>query len=143
MADSQKGMTIVEVAVGVALTLILGGALVSMGILALRVSNQARMKAKALRYAEEGIEVARRTRDSISFFSLEDLFSECEGTKCCVREGRLSSCTPPESLEDGIFERMITITREEEGKRAHITVKVSWGRDKEVRLETFLTAWRE
>lgn len=148
LSPSQKGMTIVEMAVGIGLTVVLGGALVSMGILAIKASNLARMKAMALRYAEEGIEVSRRTRDNVSPSSLEFLFDECEGTKCCVNDmGLLSSvgCTPPELLgENEIFQRMITIVSEEGGDRARVEVEVSWrGGKKSVKLETFLTAWKD
>ena len=152
ISNSEKGMTIVEMAVGIGLTVILGGALVSMGILAVKASNLARMKAKALRYAEEGIEVSRSTRDNVSSSSLELLFDECEGKNCCVSdEGLLYSstaggCTDPEELEGGIFARTITISRDSDNpdEKAHMEVEVSWENGKKsVKLETFLTAWRE
>lgn len=137
-------MTIVEMAVGIALTAILGGSLISMGILAVRASNLARMKAKALRYAEEGIEVARRTRDQMSPSSIESLLDACpEGTNCCVVGGVLSSvgCGAAEELEGGIFSRTISV-EEIEDRKARVTVEVTWeSGQKSVGLETFLTAW--
>lgn len=138
-----------EMAVGIGLTVILGGALVSMGVLAIRASNLARMKARALRYAEEGIEVARRTRDNISPFSLEALYDECESKNCCVGNNGLlysSGCGNPEELDGGIFNRTITVSRDpdEPDKKAHVEAEVTWeGGKKSVGLETFLTAWSE
>lgn len=144
-------MTIVEMAVGVGLTVLLGGALASMALLAFRVSNTAKMKAEAARYAEEAIEVARHTRDSTSPSSLEILFSECVGkANCCVSaDGLLYSagCSDPEAL--GVFKRKITVTDDsvnEPNDRVLIKVEVYWaegGLGKSVSLETYLTAWSE
>jgi type II secretory pathway pseudopilin PulG len=92
LPNGERGMTIVEVAVGIGLTVILGGALVSMGVLAIRASNSARRKAMALRYAEEGIEVVKRKRDEVSTTDLSSLFTWCNvkigksSTDCFINE---------------------------------------------------------
>ena len=138
-----------EVAVGIGLTVILGGALVSMGILAINASNSARMKAKALRYAEGAIEVVRRTRDNISTSSMEQMYTDFVGEdkNCCILDNSLSAGCGPETLEN--FERVITLTDASEGganDKIKVEVEVSWrerGREKSVKLETFLTAWSD
>lgn len=146
---AESGMTIVEMAVGLALVAILAGSLVSMGILAIRTSNLARMKAKALRYAEEGIEIARKTRDQISPSSLGSLLSACpvDASNCCVVDGLLFVCLLPEDLEGGIFIRTIDVG-EVVGVPAEekvlVTVEVTWQNgEKSIDLKTFLTAWAD
>ena len=147
LSPSQKGMTIVEVAVGIGLTVVLGGALVSMGILAIKTSNLARMKAKSLRYAEEGIEVARRTRDNLSTSSLMQMYNDFVGEdkNCCVLDNSLSAGCGPETIEN--FERKIKLTDASSGgdnDKIKVEVEVSWKSGKKsIKLETFLTAWSD
>ena len=146
LPNCQKGMTIVEMAVGIGLTVVLGGALVSMGVLAINASNSARMKARALRYAEEAVEVIRRTRDDLSTASLEQMYTEFVGKSCCLVDSSLSAGCGPETKEN--FIRTITLTDASGGAndKIKVEVEVSWkerGRDKSVKLETFLTAWTD
>jgi type II secretory pathway pseudopilin PulG len=154
---SQKGMTIIEVAIGIGLTLILGGALVSMGVLAIRASNSARMRAMALRYAEEGIEVVKRKRDEVSTTDLSSLFSWCNvgvgesSTACFVNE---DSELVTEATDGGpaditpLKERIVTLTDDSDppggSNRLKVRVEVTWQEgtlEKSATLETYLTAW--
>ncbi len=145
---SQKGQTIIEVTIALAILVILGGAVVTIGVSSVNTASQSRMQAKATRIAEEALEIARHTRDQELNGSVEGLLA-MTGTNACVTSPpdlKLEACAAdsPSQTVDDVFTRTIVVKQDADSGGALITVTITWGdagSNKTVELETLLTEW--
>ena len=120
MKDSNKGQTLVEVVLAVAVASLVLIGLTRATIVALRNAQFAKNQALATQYAQEGMESLRKCRDQTP----NDFWSQ--------------NCSLP-SLGGG-FNRTVDWSEIETGKKMEVTVTVSWD-SHEAELTSFLTKW--
>ncbi len=74
-SQNNDGMSLIEVLIAVGLLVVVGAAMVQLGVVALTTSDASRVRSIALQLADESIEIARSVRDndSASFFALTSL----------------------------------------------------------------------
>lgn len=72
---NQEGMSLVEVLIAIALLVLVGSAMVQLGVVALTTSDASRVRSIALQFADESIEIARNVRDTdpTAFFALTSM----------------------------------------------------------------------
>lgn len=76
----ESGMSLIEIVAAVAFSVITLGALITLGIVSSRSSDQARKRSQAIEIAKEGMEAVRAIRDNISEFQGQE-FAVC-GYNC-------------------------------------------------------------
>jgi len=123
--NSNRGQSIIEVVVALALVVFVILGLVKVSVSSINNSAFARDQRAATKYAQEGIESARQCKeeDEIAFWNM--------------------SCPALADPSESKFTRQITYTQLEEGKM-QVDVVVSWGDSKgqhESNLTTYLTKW--
>lgn len=123
---NQQGMTVIEVAVAMAILAIVGGALVSIALTTVAMTTTAKLKTRATALAVERIEELKACKEQRGALpTLPD---------CGI--------TTPETVE-GIFTRGTTINSGTD--ESAVIVIVSWqerGRTRNVTLETKLSIWK-
>lgn len=149
MRKKETGLTLIETAVGIGLLLLIGGALVTLGLQALSAANSAKLKNQATLYAQEGLELVRRTRDTQdNFFAgfcgsyIVNLGSDCDNLGLCLKFG-LEERLPSDETA-GVFTRNILLDSCS-NDRSEVTVTVSWqekGQARSVVVKTILTNWQ-
>jgi len=119
------GQSIIEVIVALSLVVIVVLGLIKVTVVSINNAGFAKDQRTATKYAQEGLENARKEKEDN-----EAVFWEKSGT---------------EEEEFGKFNRETTYTETEENQQMHVEVVVSWEDSKgthESRLETFLTKWK-
>jgi Tfp pilus assembly protein PilX len=127
-ASQDKGQSLVEVIMALAVALLVVVALVRATVTSIRNARFAKDKALATKYAQEGIEAVRAYRDGVDWSTF------------------ISGCSSPPGLSDppASFTRKINCSGSDDSKR-DVTVTVSWSDasgDHESKLETSLTNWK-
>ena len=141
--ESQRGQTLLEliISIGVVVFVMLG--LVVAVTSSLRFSQANRNRSRAVKYAQEAIEITRQLRDA----NLWDTFlgyTNMTSKVWCLSKERVwtvedGNCTPL----DGVYTRNVTLTWDD--PRVIVNVDVSWQDGSRVlhsRLDTYLTQWK-
>lgn len=157
---SSRGATLVETLVAIALASVVLTAVVGMVVSAVSTSTLSKSRTTATRYAEEGVEVARKTRDrtdwptffntyvGISSWQVDPSFNLTNGTGLPLppfqRSIRLTdasnqTCGNSQGQNSG-----------QQGNscvdRVQVVTRVTWqdkGKTQQVELVTYLTKWRK
>jgi type II secretory pathway pseudopilin PulG len=150
----SSGQSFLEVIIVVAVVILMVSGLVVGTVTSLKTTNFASSKSQATKYAQEGIELARRERDA----SWYEFYSQRDKTFCVNQSGTFlseslcsSSLNRLDGASPGIFTRIVQYTwngspgQPGEAPRMEVTVTVSWedgsGSHKS-QLSTFFTQWR-
>lgn len=131
----EKGQSLVEVIVALAIALLVILALVRVTVISMRNASFARNQALATQYAQEAMEWIRSQRD-------EDWGNLAEGTYCLSDSLSWSTGSCSYTLE-GIFKREAVLTPQEADK-FEVLVTVSWAEASETHqseLTSYLTKW--
>lgn len=142
---NQNGQIIVEVLFAVGIVAMCLIALTSISSTAINNGIYAKNAQLANRYAQEGLEVARRLRDRSAGWN--SFYTTYTNDRCLAGDNSFSSCncsvSNPASNIDNFFFRCLTFTNDT-AERKKITAKVSWadGSNRHtVEAVTFLTKW--
>jgi type II secretory pathway pseudopilin PulG len=137
----QHGQALVEVVIVVGIVLIMISVLVSGTVVSLKSSNFSTQKSQSIKFAQEGIELARLERDK-SWSSFYDKRS----IVWCVDQSNVWSagpgCTPN---INGTFIRSIALEWNTSGQYMDVISTVAWrdGNDyRQSELKTNLTEWK-
>ena len=139
----QEGQSLVEMIVIIGMVVLLATGIVAGTTVSLSRSKTSQVRSNALSFAQEGIELARKTRDS--GWDAFALMGESETTYCVGSGGAwgASPCMVPNI--DNKFTRSITL-QPAPGSGISVTSKVVWGDTtnplNKVELTTYLTQWR-
>jgi len=141
--EKSRGQTLLEliISIGVVVFVMLG--LVVAVTSSLRFSQASRNRSRAVKYAQEAIEITRQLRDA----NLWDTFLGYSGMTSkvwCLSKERVwtiedGNCAPL----DGIFSRNVTLTWDDPIVR--VQADVSWQDGNRVlhsQLDTYLTQWK-
>lgn len=145
----QQGQSLVEMIVVIGMVVLLTTGIVAGTTASLSRSETSQVRSNALSFAQEGIELARKTRDS--GWDAFALMGESETTYCVGSDGAwgASPCTVPNI--DNKFTRSITlklipIPAKPTMKEMNVTSRVAWGdttnSSNAVQLTTYLTGWK-
>lgn len=141
---SERGATLVESVVAIALASIVLTAIVGMVVSAVATSTLSKSRTSATRYAEEAVEVARKTRDRTDWDNFYNTYVNSTAWKV---DGTLN-LTSGDGLSIAPFTRTVSFTNASSPPgardRVQVEVKVTWldkGQTQEVALVTFLTEW--
>lgn len=138
---NQYGQALVEVVIVVGIVLIMISVLVSGTVTSLKSSNFSAQKSQSIKFAQEGIELARLERDKgwIPFYDKRNMV-------WCVDQSNVWSagpgCTPN---INNTFIRSIALDWNASGQYMDVTSTVEWrdGNDyRQSELKTNLTEWR-
>ena len=141
--SKQKGQTLLEliISIGVVVFVMLG--LVVAVTSSLRFSQASRNRSRAVKYAQEAIEITRQLRDGNLWATFLDYTGQTSKTWCLSSDGvwtvENGSCVPL----DGIFTRNVVLTWNDPQVLVH--VDVSWQDGNRVlhsQLDTYLTQWK-
>lgn len=144
--SNQRGVTLVEVLLAVALVVILVAALSQLGITALRTADAGRSRVTAIGLTRETIEAARslRDQDSDNFFLINSGYYTYDGSFSFVSATAPSDpYTPYQVPNFDNFFRVIQFTRSAD--KMDIDVTTYWkehGSYPKVVNATTLTRWR-
>lgn len=142
----ERGQTLVELIVVVGVVGIVVMALISAVTASLRFSETSRLRSKGVKYAQEGIELARKLRDSSPWQDFLGYSGSGSASWCLNSSGVWSpdSGTGECPMEAGsTFWRNVKFTWND--PLMTVAVTVSWGERNTlstVKLETNLTQWR-
>lgn len=146
----QSGATLVETLVAIALVSVVLTAVVGMVVSAVATSTLSKSRTTATRLAEEGIEVARKTRDRTDWDSFYNAYVNSNSWKVDLVAGDIILNTSGSSLPTAPFTRTVTFSNASVpvGGRDRVQVisTVTWndkGKIQEVKLVSFLTKWRK
>ena len=147
---SQSGATLVETLVAIALASVVLTAVVGMVVSAVATSTLSKSRTTATRLSEEGIEVARKTRDRTDWDSFYNTYVNSNIWKVDQVAGDIILNTSGSSLPTLPFTRTVEFSNASNpvGSRDRVQVisKVTWndkGKLQEVKLVSFLTKWRK
>ena len=142
-ASHQRGQTLLEliVSIGVVVFVMLG--LVVAVTSSLRFSQARRNRSRAVKYAQEAIEITRQLRDA----NLWDTFlayTNMTSKVWCLSKERVWTVDDGNCVRiDGIFTRNVTLTWDD--PRVLVHVDVGWQDGNRVlhsQLDTYLTQWK-
>lgn len=147
---SQRGATLVETLVAIALASVVLTAVVGMVVSAVSTSTLSKSRTTATRLAEEGLEVARKTRDRTDWDSFYNNYVNSTNWKVDQVAGDIVLNTSGSSLPTPPFTRNVTFSNASNpaGNRDRVQVSstVTWndkGKVQEVELVSYLTKWRK
>ncbi len=142
----NAGQTFVEVIVIVSIVVIVITALVSGSIVSLKITGYNSLKSQATKYAQEGLELSRKDRDtSWNTFFGKSQSNPAPATWCIDKAGVWTAQTPCPVNIDGVFTRYLTLSYDAGNERIDTTVYVTWKDGQATRtskIETFFTRWR-
>ncbi len=140
-----KGQTFVEIIIIVALVIVVIAALVASGTFSLRLTSYNKLRNQAIKYVQEGIELARKERDD-SWGTLVSMAQPSPRRWCVDKSRTWSQASSDCSINiDNIFSRSIQLSYDPLTQRVIVLVSVSWKEGSEMRTskaETILTKWR-
>ncbi|MFZ5845377.1 MAG: hypothetical protein ACOY0S_02810 [Patescibacteria group bacterium] len=135
------GQSLIEVVVAVGVVVILATGLIVATTSALKSSQFARTKSLAIRYAQEGMELTRRLRNSGWA-----VFSTRSGLWCLDKAGNWTQAAPSCAVNvDNLFTRGVTFNWNSLSERMEVTVNVAWsdaGSTHDTQLVTYFTQWK-
>jgi type II secretory pathway pseudopilin PulG len=142
----EQGQTLLEIVVAVGVIALVLTALVTAVTASLRFSQSGRFRSQAVKYAQEGIELTRKLRDTRPWTEFTTYSGAGTATWCLSESGEWttsdgSGCplTPTSN-----FWRTITLTLN--GSVMDVVSSVSWGertQSSTVTLRTYLSDWRQ
>lgn len=145
---SQKGQTLLEVVVVIAVVAIVLTALVSSVTAALRYGQSSQNRSRAVKLAQEGLEISRKLRDSTGWAALYDKSQQFSGRWCLAENGDFTgdsgSGACPISNGSSLW-RLMSYSWNTAESRLEVTATVSWGLRNDqstVQLKTYLTEWK-
>lgn len=154
--SNSFGLSLIEVLLAVALTTLVVGVLIHVGVTSLRTADAGRMRSVAISLAREGVEALRSFRDQKGFdyvnegnYKLDCGPNFCEFSELSPITGGFDedpdsyNLSPP--YESFYREIIITVT-DPEGETKSVEANVYWeqhGRYVKVSSITYLTRWRE
>lgn len=155
MNNTHRGQSLLEIVVATAVAILLITGLLVATSVSLRTSQNGQQRSKALKYAQEGIELTRSLRDSLdwaSFTAYDPNAGSASTTWCLVAAGnwKQGACDPVVDAIDGVYTRAVTFEWNDRDSdpnkyRMEVTVTVSWdqaGQTKSVTLATYFTQWK-
>lgn len=141
----SHGQTLLEIVITVGVVAVILTALVSAVTASLRYGVASRSRSRAIKYAQEGLELARAYRDTSGW----DTFLERSGTGtknwCLDENGIWTEDTTSDCplSEDSLFGRTVTYIWND--PLMSVLVSVAWGEKNEaqtVNLQTYFTQWK-
>lgn len=142
---SQLGSTLVESVVAIGLASVIISAIVGMVVSAIASSTAAKSRTTATRYAEEGLEVSRLTRDKNSWTTF---FANYVNASVWHVGSSNVLVTSPDTGVTSVYTREIRLTNTSSpltnNDRVQVDVQVKWidkGKNEVVELVSYLTKW--
>lgn len=140
----SQGQTLLEliISIGVVVFVMLG--LVVAVTSSLRFGQSSRSRSRAVKYAQEAVEITRQLRDVNTWDTFFAYTGASTKTWCLNKDGAwYVDGSPSCDILDGIFSRLVTLTWQD--PIVHVQVNVSWQEGDHVShstLETYLTEWK-
>lgn len=142
--EKRDGQTLLELIISIGVVVFVMMGLVVAVTSSLRFGQASRYRSRAVKYAQEGVELTRQLRDVNVWESFLSFADTTPKEWCLDKSGTWSivggnACAPL----DGIFTRIVTLTWQDPLVR--VQADVSWQDGSRVlhsQLETYLTNWR-
>ncbi len=143
---NSSGQSVVEAVVVIGIVILLVTGLIAGTTSSLKATQSSRARSKAVKYAQEGLELARTLRDQgwATF--------EAKVGTWCIGQDNVWPVTPSASCasnitdqENNVFTRGVTITPDAPNQRVVVVADVSWIEGSQTRttqLKTYFTRWR-
>lgn len=146
MNASQQGQTLLELVIAIGVVAIIITGLVIAATSSLRYGQESRLRSTAVKYAQEGLELARQIRDTQSsdtFLSYSGIGTQvwCLDHAATWTKDTGTGCPP--IATGSPFVRSVTFTWN--NPIMSVTSKVSWSlgdTQTSTQLQTYLTQWR-
>ncbi len=141
MRTSQRGSTLLEVVVTIGVVALLVTGLVAATTNSVGKTRGSRVRSQAIAYAQQGIELARKDRDTASagFFTKSGLY--------CLGDDKLftaaATCTP--NVSSNFYTRTAQFAWQAAQSVMKVTVTVSWQEGSQVQsanLVTYFSQWK-
>jgi len=142
--ENQFGQSFVELIIIVAVVILLVTGLIVGTVSSLKTTNFASSKSQATKYAQEGIELARRERDTgwYAFYANRSNKTFCVNKTGAYIQGNMCAGS---NLIDATFSRIVSYIWNSAQNRMEVTVTVSWpdgGGTHKSQVSTYFTQWR-
>jgi len=141
MTRYQIGQALIEVTIAVAVVIILVTSLVAVTTFSLKTSRMGQMRSRAVKSAEEGLELVRQKKNAGW-----TAFRALDGAWCLDQEGVWTAAEEFCPITDVKgFQRTVDLTWNEVSSRMDVTVTAGWyeGDDYfQSRLDSFFTEWK-
>lgn len=146
---NSSGQSLLEIIVATGVAVLLIGGLVVATTVSLRTSQYGERRSRAIKYAQEGIELTRSLRDGIAWdeFIAKDTNPDGGvGTVTCLGSDGVYDGGPPCDVNiDTTFTRSVSFNWNAANDRMEVSVEVVWneaGKTTDVILDTYFTQWR-
>lgn len=143
-----RGQTLMELVIAIGVVAIVASALAAAVTSSLRYGQASRFRSRAVKLAQEGIELARTLRDTSTWSTFEGYATTGTGSWCLSDVGVWTQDTSGGDCpitEGSTFWRSVAFTWNAIENRMEILVTVSWGERNSastVNLHTYLTRWK-
>lgn len=145
---NNTGQSLLEVIVATGVAVLLIGGLVVGTTVSLRTSQYGERRSRGIKYAQEGIELTRSSRDGLpwdEFIAKDTNPDEAGGTVTCLGSNGAYSSGPCDVNIGTTFTRSVSFNWNNTEGRMEVSVSVSWneaGKTTDVTLDTYFTKWR-
>lgn len=145
---NSTGQSLLEIIVAAGVAVLLIGGLVVGTTVSLRTSQYGERRSRAIKYAQEGIELTRSSRDGLpwdAFIARDTNSNEAIGTITCLGSDGVYASGPCGVNIGTAFTRSVSFNWNNTKGRMEVTVTVSWneaGKTTDVTLDTYFTQWR-
>ena len=139
---NKSGQSLLEIIVATGVAVLLIGGLVVGTTVSLRTSQYGERRSRAIKYAQEGIELTRNLRDE---FPWDAFIAYDTGTVTCLGSDGSYVAGPCIVNIGTLYTRSVSFNWNSVDNRMEVTVAVSWneaGRAQDVTLDTYFTQWR-
>lgn len=141
----SRGQTLLELVVAIGVVAIVITALVAAVTASLRYSQSTRLRSRGVKYAQEGLELSRKLRDT-NTWSTFDSYANGSGSWCLDENGAwvvdTASGNCPVSVGNNFWRRVHFVRND---PIMEVTVSVSWGErntPSSIELKTHFTQWK-
>ncbi len=145
---NNSGQSLLEVIVATGVAVLLIGGLVVGTTVSLRTSQYGERRSRAIKYAQEGIELTRSSRDKLpwdEFIAKDTNPDEAVRTVTCLGSDGVYASGPCIVNIGTLYTRSVSFNWNNTNDRMEVSVAVSWneaGKTTDVTLDTYFTQWR-
>lgn len=141
----SRGQTLLELVVAIGVVAIVITALVAAVTASLRYSQSTRLRSRGIKYAQEGLELSRKLRDT-NTWNIFQAYADGSGSWCLDETGvwavDAANGTCPVSVGNDFWRRVHFVWND---PIMEVTVNVSWGErntPSSIELKTHFTQWK-
>ncbi len=147
--QKENGQSLMEALIAVGLVIVIATVLISATTTGLKSGQSGKLRSKAVRLSQDGLENSRKLRDSSwdTFQNRDSNLTDSLSTLWYLKSDNswTQDVTDPDLVIENIYTRSITFMWDSANSRMKVDSVVSWNERNQVKnvtLSTYFTQWR-